>query len=71
VSARYNPQKPTPEDRDRRIVERWRERPAAKRRGDDVMAFYGWLSEHEPALIPQGPRSYQHVRTLVEPYVTD
>jgi hypothetical protein len=59
----------TPADRDRRIVEAWRDRPEKKRTADDVLVFYGWLSEHDPDLVPSGPGSLNHVRQLVTPHV--
>jgi hypothetical protein len=58
------------EERDRRIVELWRARRERQRTLDDVLPFYGWLSEHEAALVPSGPGSYAHVRHLVEPFLT-
>jgi hypothetical protein len=57
------------EERDRRIVELWRDRREQQRTGDEVWGFYGWLSEHQPALVPSGPGSYAHVRRLVEPFL--
>jgi len=56
-------------ERDRRIVERWLERPRGHRAGDaDVLAFYVWLNDHQPTLIPAGPKSYQYIHALVEPH---
>jgi hypothetical protein len=52
-------------------VELWRERRERQRTLDDVLAFYGWLSEHQAALVPSGPGSYAHVRRLVTPFLTN
>ena len=41
----------------RRIVDLWQERPRWQRTADDLLRFYGWLLEHEPAVIPAGPGS--------------
>jgi len=62
-------EKTTPEERDRRIVEAWRDRPERNRSDDDVLAFYGWILEHEPTLIPPGPGSFERVRELVTPHL--
>jgi hypothetical protein len=62
---------PKADERDRRIVERWLDRRRAERRSADVLTFYGWLLDHDPTLIPPGPRSYEHVRALVAPLVVD
>jgi len=60
------------DERDRRIVERWLDRPRAQRTSDeDVLAFYAWLNDHDPSLIPLGGGSYQHVRTLVTPHIVE
>ena len=39
----------------RRIVDLWQERPRWQRTTDHLLRFYGWLLEHEPAVIPAGP----------------
>jgi PAS domain-containing protein len=54
-------------ERDRRIVDLWRARSEALRQADHVLPFFGWLSEHEPNLVPGGPGAIEHVRRLVEP----
>jgi PAS domain-containing protein len=53
-------------ERERGVVDLWRERPAAQRRPEDVLAFYGWLAEHQPKLVPAGPGAIERVRRLVE-----
>jgi hypothetical protein len=57
------------EDRDRRIVELWQARSHTRRTAYDVVTFYGWLTDQEPALVPPSPGSYEHVRQLVEPHI--
>ena len=57
------------EDRDRRIVELWQARSHTRRTAYDVVTFYGWLTDHQPALVPPSPGSYEHVRHLVEPHI--
>ena len=46
----------------RRIVDLWQERPRWQRTADHLLRFYGWLLEHEPAVIPAGPGSILKVR---------
>jgi hypothetical protein len=58
----------------RRLVELWKERPKSHRTADDVLTFYGWLSEHEPKLVP-GERgesgSYERLRTILTAHVLE
>jgi hypothetical protein len=61
-------EKTTPEERERRIVDVWREWPERNQSDDDVLGFYGWLLENEPTLIPAGPGSFERVRELVMPH---
>ena len=61
-------EKATPEERERRIVEAWRERPEWNRADYDVLAFYGRLLVNEPTLIPPGHGSFERVRELVMPH---
>jgi hypothetical protein len=61
-------EKTTPEERERRIVDAWRERPEWNRSDDDVLAFYGRLLVNEPTLIPPGHGSFERVRELVMPH---
>lgn len=49
----------------RRIVDLWQERPRWQRTADHVLPFYGWLLEHEPAVIPAGPGSILKVSTIL------
>jgi hypothetical protein len=49
----------------RRIVDLWQERPRWQRTAEHLLPFYGWLSEHEPAVIPSGPGSILKVRTIL------
>ena len=39
-------------DQARRIVDVWQERPRWQRTAEHLLSFYGWLLEHEPAVIP-------------------
>jgi hypothetical protein len=49
----------------RRIVDLWQERPRWQRTADHLLPFYGWLLEHEPAVIPAGPGSILKVSTIL------
>ena len=60
-----------PEEQARRVVELWQDRPKSQRTSDDVLAFYGWLSDHESGLVPNGPGSYQAVRAIVAPFIVE
>ena len=53
----------------RRIVDLWQERPRWQRTAEHLLPFYGWLSEHEPALIPAGPASILKVSTILAPHL--
>ena len=55
----------------RLIVELWQQRPRWQRGPDDLLRFYGWLSEHEPAVIPSGPGSFQRIRMILMPHVIE
>jgi hypothetical protein len=59
------------EEQERRIVDLWQQRAKARRTDLDVLEFYGWLTEHEPALIPGGPGSYQRLRTVLRDYLVE
>jgi hypothetical protein len=66
-------QRLTVEDQARRIVELWCERPKAQRTEEHVLTFFGWLSEHEPSLIPdrqEGHGSYYRLRAMLERHIT-
>ena len=69
----FSPRPPRlkPDDRDRRIVEAWRDRPERRRSADNVSPFYSWLLEHQPDLVPPGPGSYGHIATLIEPLIVE
>ena len=57
-----------------RIVELWRSRPKTQRTSEDVLVFYGWLSEHEPALVPGGEGkggSYRLLREILKEQMLD
>ena len=54
-----------PPEQARRIIELWQERPIWKRTEEHLLPFYGWLLEHEPAMIPAGPGSMLKVRTIL------
>ena len=49
----------------RRIVDLWQERPRWQRTAEHLLPFYGWLSEHEPAVIPSGPGSILKVHAIL------
>ena len=53
----------------RRIVDLWQERPRWQRTAEHLLPFYGWLSEHEPAVIPPGPGSILKVSTILAPHL--
>jgi len=53
----------------RRIVDLWQERPRWQRTAEHLLPFYGWLSEHEPAVIPRGAGSILKVSTILAPYL--
>jgi hypothetical protein len=59
------------EEQERQIVDLWRQRPQARRTHDDVLTFYGWLSEHQSALVPGEPGSYQKLRTVLRDYLVE
>ena len=48
-----------------RIVDLWQERPRWQRTAEHLLPFYGWLLEHEPAVIPTGPGSILKVSTIL------
>jgi hypothetical protein len=58
-----------PTEQARRIVDLWQERPRWQRTAEYLLAFYGWLSEHEPAVIPSGPGSILKVTTILAPHL--
>ena len=58
-------------DHARRVVELWQERPRGQRTAEQVLPFYGWLTEHEPALIPKGAGSYQQLQAILEPFIVE
>lgn len=59
-----------PEELARRIVELWLQRPKHRRTEDDVIVFYGWLSEHEPGLIPAPGGSYHRLLEILGEHVS-
>jgi hypothetical protein len=60
-----------PDEQRRRILELWLERNKNRRTGDDVLVFYGWLSEHEPDLLPEGSGSYKQLRKIVSEHLIE
>jgi hypothetical protein len=58
-----------PTDQARRIVDLWQERPRWQRTVEHLLPFYGWLSEHEPAVIPSGPGSILKVCTILDAHL--
>jgi len=56
-------------ERERRLVELWLQRPARERTVDDVERFYGWLLQHEPALIPSGAGSYRQLTAILKDHL--
>ena len=69
----FSPRRPKlqPGERDRRIVEAWRDRPEKRRSSADAAIFYSWLLENEPDLVPQGAGSYGHVPKLIESHIVE
>jgi hypothetical protein len=57
-----------PEEQAQRIVDLWQQRPKPQRTSEGVLTFYGWLSEHESALVPGEPGSYRKLRTVLRDY---
>ena len=53
----------------RRIADLWQERPRWQRTAENLLPFYGWLSEHEPAVIPPGPGSISKVCAILAAHV--
>ena len=53
----------------RRIVDLWLERPRWQQTAEHLLPFYGWLSEHEPAVIPPGPGSIMKVSTILSAHL--
>ena len=49
----------------RRIVDLWQERPRWQRTAKHLLPFYGWLLDHEPAVIPAGPGSILKVGPIL------
>jgi hypothetical protein len=58
-----------PPEQARRIVDLWQERPRWQRTAEHLLAFYGWLSEYEPAVIPSGPGSILKVCSILSPHL--
>ena len=58
-----------PAEQARRIIDLWQERPIWQRTAEHVLPFYGWLLEHEPAVIPTGPGSIRKVSTILAAFV--
>jgi hypothetical protein len=58
-----------PAEQARRIIDLWQERPIWQRTAEHMVPFYGWLLEHEPAVIPTGPGSILKVGTILAAYL--
>ena len=58
-----------PAEQARRIVDLWQERPIWQRTAEHLVPFYGWLLDHEPAVIPTGPGSILKVGTILAAYL--
>jgi hypothetical protein len=58
-------------ERQRRILELWLERPERQRTSEDILTFYGWLSEHEPGLVPSGAGSYRQLREILKAHIVE
>ena len=56
-----------PAEQARRIIDLWQERPRWQRTAEHLLPFYGWLLEHEPAVIPGGPGSILKVSKILAP----
>ena len=52
-------------DRDGQIVALWQGRPRGQRRPADIGAFYQWLVDCAPWLVPAGVGSLEQLRTLI------
>jgi hypothetical protein len=63
-------------DRERELIQLWREKPEDQRTGNDVLAFYGWLIENGlrdllPPAKMEGEDQYQSLKAFLAPYVRD
>lgn len=58
-------------ERQRQIVELWLQRPKRERTADDVLTFYGWLSEHHAKLVPSGPGTVRQLRAILEGHIVE
>jgi hypothetical protein len=58
-------------DHQRQLVELWLQRPKAERTVDDILQFYGWLSEHKPDLIPSGSGAVRQLREIVATHIVE
>jgi hypothetical protein len=58
-----------PAEQARRIIDLWQERPNWQRTAEHLLPFYGWLLDHEPAVIPAGPGSILKVSTILAAYL--
>ena len=57
--------------RQQRIIDLWLQRPRAARTAEDVFAFYGWLTEHAPALLPAGAGPCRQLTQILSAHVVD
>ena len=60
----------TAAEREAQIVALWKGRPRHRRTSEDVVAFYGWLVDYAPWLVPRSSVSVEQVRALVDPHTT-
>jgi hypothetical protein len=53
------------------IVALWQGRPPDNRRRADIAAFFQWLSDYAPWLVPPSQQTLEGLMTILEPYVVD
>lgn len=52
-------------------MELWLQRPKRERTADDVLAFYGWLSDHQAKLVPNGPAPVRQLREMLKQHIVE
>ena len=57
--------------RQRQTVELWLQRPKRERTAEDVLAFYGWLSDHRAILVPSGPDPIRQLRAILREHILE
>jgi len=58
-------------EQQRQIVELWLQRPKRERTTEDVLAFYGWLSDHQSKLVPSGPAPVRQLREILKQHIVE